>query len=167
MKRSARLSFAAAGLFLALPVTAAFADGTVKVSLWDKGPDSMVLDDAHMAMKGMMDMKMASMGMMGVKLDVTTIAAGKVTFEVTNDSKDIIHELILSPVPDGTTELPYLVDENRVDEEKAGHLGEVSELDPGKGGSLIVDLKPGTYIVYCNIPGHFVDGMWTELTVTK
>jgi uncharacterized cupredoxin-like copper-binding protein len=159
-------AFALATVVLVLPVTAAMADATVKVSLWDKGPDSMVLDDAHMAMRGKMNMKMASMGMMGIKLDVTSVKAGKVTFDVTNDSKAIVHEMILSPLPDGTTELPYLVDENRVDEEKADHLGEVSELDPGKGGSLSVDLKPGTYIVYCNIPGHFVDGMWTELTVT-
>lgn len=166
MKLSAGLLCAAAALSLAYPVTAAFADATVKVSLWDKGPDSMMLDDAHMKMMGKVDMKMASMGMMGIKLDVATVKAGKITFEVTNDSKAIIHEMILSPLPDGTTELPYIVDENRVDEEKADHLGEVSELDPGKSGSLSVDVKPGTYIVYCNIPGHFVDGMWTELTVT-
>ncbi|MGV8988228.1 MAG: sulfocyanin-like copper-binding protein [Cypionkella sp.] len=166
MKRSVRLTFAAAGLFLALPLNAAFADATIKVSLWDKGPDSMTMTDAQMGMKGMMDMKMASMGMMGITLDVATVKAGKVTFEVTNDSKDIIHEMIVSPIKAGETELPYITDENRVDEEKADHLGEVSELDPGKGGALTVDLKPGTYILYCNIPGHFIDGMWTELTVT-
>lgn len=165
MKRTCLLG-AALGVLLTAPV-AAFADATVKASLWDKGPDSMVLDDAHMALKGKVDIKMASTGAMGIKLDVTSVPAGKVTLNVTNDSKDIIHEVILSPLADGTTELPYLVDENRVDEEKADHLGEVSELDPGKGGSLTVDLKPGTYILYCNIPGHFVDGMWTELTVTK
>jgi uncharacterized cupredoxin-like copper-binding protein len=167
MKLPLQLSFAAAGLFLALPVTAAFADATIKVSLWDKGPDSVMMDDAHMKMMGKMDMKMASMGMMGIKLDKTSVPAGKVTFDVTNDSKDIVHEMMVSPVPEGKTELPYVADENRVDEEAAGHLGEVSELDPGKGGSLTVDLKPGSYIVYCNIPGHFVGGMWTMLTVTK
>lgn len=167
MKRTARLTFAAVGLFLALPLSAAFADATVKVSLWDKGPDSATMTDAMMAMKGMMDMKMASMGMMGIKLDVTSVKAGKITFDVTNDSKDIIHEMILSPLTTGETELPYIVDENRVDEEKADHVGEVSELDPGKGGALTVDLKPGTYILYCNIPGHFVGGMWTEITVTE
>jgi uncharacterized cupredoxin-like copper-binding protein len=167
MKLPLQLSFAAAGLVLALPVTAAYADATIKVSLWDKGPDSLVMDDAHMKMMGMMDMKMASMGMMGIKLDKTSVPAGKVTFDVTNDSKDIIHEMMVSPVPEGKTELPYIADENRVDEEAAGHLGEVSELDPGKGGSLTVDLTPGNYIVYCNIPGHFVDGMWTMLAVTK
>ena len=149
-----------------LAATCAMADTTVHVSLWDKGPDSIVMDDAHMAMMGKMDMTMMPMALMGVTLDKATIPAGKVTFEVVNDSKDIIHEFMLSPVTAGETELPYVINENRVDEEKAGHLGEVSELDPGKGGSLTVDLTPGTYIAYCNIPGHFIDGMWTLLTVT-
>ena len=27
-------------------------------------------------------------------------------------------------------------------------------------------LKPGLYILYCNIPGHYVLGMWTLMTVT-
>jgi uncharacterized cupredoxin-like copper-binding protein len=46
-----------------------------------------------------------------------------------------------------------------------GHLGEVSELDPHKTGALTVDLAPGTYVLYCNIPGHFDGGMWTTVTV--
>lgn len=146
---------------------AAFADATIKVSLWDKGPDSANMDDAHMKMMGRMDPKNMSTGMMGIKLDKTSVPAGKVTFDVANDSKDIVHEMIVSPVTKGEKDLPYIADENRVDEEKAGHLGEVSELDPGKDGSLTVNLKPGEYIVYCNIPGHFVGGMWTLMTVTK
>ena len=115
---------------------------------------------------GKMDKASMSTGMMGIKLDQATVPVGNVTFAVTNDSKDIIHEVIVSPVAAGTIEPPYLADENRVDEEKARHLGEVAELDPGKGGALTVDLTPGTYILYCNIPGHFIDGMWTLLTVT-
>jgi uncharacterized cupredoxin-like copper-binding protein len=153
-------------VFLAGLATAAAADTTIQVSLWDKGPDSVMMDDAHMAMMGKMDMGMMPMAMMGITLDQTSVAAGKITFEATNDSKDIIHEMLVSPVTAGQTELPYVVDENRVNEDAAGHLGEVSELDPGKSGSLTVDLKAGTYVVYCNIPGHFIDGMWTLLTVT-
>jgi len=159
-----RLGLALSALLFASSAYAA--DTTIHVSLWDKGPDSVVMDDAHMAMMGKMDMANMSTGTMGVKLDVTTVPAGKVTFDVTNDSKDIIHEMMVSPVPAENADLPYVADENRVDEEAAGHLGEVSELDPGKGGSLTVDLTPGQYIVYCNIPGHFIDGMWTMLTVT-
>jgi len=157
----------AAGAFALMTGTAALAAGTiVKVSLWDKGPDSVMMDDAHMKNMGNMNMDM-SMATMGITLNKTSVKAGWVTFDVTNDSKTIIHEMILSPVKKGETELPYLKDENRVDEEKAGHLGEVSELDPGKGGSLKVDLKPGKYILYCNIPGHFIGGMFTFMDVTK
>ena len=101
-------------------------------------------------------------------LNKTSVKAGKVTFEVTNDSKTIIHEMILSPVTTGETELPYLADENKVDEDKANHLGEVSELDAGKGGALTVDLAASTMSRNCYpISGHFIDGMWTELTVTQ
>jgi uncharacterized cupredoxin-like copper-binding protein len=52
-----------------------------------------------------------------------------------------------------------------VDEERAGHLGEVSELEPGKTGALRLDLKPGNYLLFCNIPGHFMAGMWTSFTI--
>jgi uncharacterized cupredoxin-like copper-binding protein len=41
--------------------------------------------------------------------------------------------------------LPYIASESRVDEDKAGDKGEVSELDPG----------------------HYEAGMWAEFTVTK
>jgi len=42
----------------------------------------------------------------------------------------------------------------------------VSELAPGKSGVLRIALKPGKYILYCNAPGHYALGMWTEITVT-
>lgn len=63
--------------------------------------------------------------------------------------------------------MPYIADENKIDEDAAGHLGEVAELEPGKSGSLGLDMKPGQYLLYCNIPGHYVGGMWTVLTVTE
>jgi uncharacterized cupredoxin-like copper-binding protein len=37
---------------------------------------------------------------------------------------------------------------------------------PGKSATLNVDLKPGTYDVYCSIPGHKQAGMDVKLTVT-
>jgi uncharacterized cupredoxin-like copper-binding protein len=163
---------AAAALFaLSVPLLSgnlAFAaDATVHVSLWDNGTNAMD-DMGKMAPMGFA-MEGASMqadkATMGVKADVTSVPAGKVTFEVVNDSKDIIHEMLVSPVVDDTTPLPYLTDENRVDEEAAGHLGEVAELEPGKSGALTVDLKPGKYILFCNIPGHYVMGMWTTFEV--
>ena len=156
-------ALASAVLSLATLPNAAFADQTVQVTLWDKGPESAMPDDAHPMGLGLnADMSMA---MLGVKTDVATVAAGTVTFQVTNASKDLIHEMILSPAPADGQGFAYLADQYRVDEAAAGQLGEVSELDPGKSGSLTVDLKPGKYVLYCNLPAHFMNGMWTEITV--
>ena len=93
--------------------------------------------------------------------------AGVVTFKVTNNSKDTIHEMIVMQLDKAGDPLPYIAAENRVDEDKSGDKGEVSELDPGKSGSLTVDLKPGKYLLICNVPGHYASGMWTEFTVNK
>jgi uncharacterized cupredoxin-like copper-binding protein len=41
----------------------------------------------------------------------------------------------------------------------------VSELDPGKSGALTITLEPGLYLLFCNVPGHFISGMWTTITV--
>ena len=135
----------------------------VHVALWDKGPDSATPSDAHpLGFGSGGDMKMA---MLGVKADATVVKAGEVTFKVTNASKDIVHEMILSPAPADGQMLPYLTDQYKVDEDTAKHLGEVSELEPGKTGALIVDMKPGKYVLFCNLPAHFMNGMWTEITV--
>jgi uncharacterized cupredoxin-like copper-binding protein len=154
---------ASAVLSIATFSSVAFADQIVQVTLWDKGPDSATPDDAHpMGLGSNADMSMA---MLGVKTDVATVAAGSVTFQVTNASKDLIHELVLSLAPAEGQVLPYLADQYRVDEDAAGHLGEVSELDPGASGTLTIDLKPGKYVLFCNLPAHFMNGMWTEITV--
>jgi uncharacterized cupredoxin-like copper-binding protein len=158
-----------AGLSLAMTSGTAFAaDSAIAVSLWDKGPDSAMMDDAHQMMMStaMMNGGMA-MAMMGITLDKAEVPAGMVTFTVTNTSRDIIHEMVVSPITSLDQALPYLKDEYKIDEDAAGHLGEVAELDPGKSGSLGLEMKPGLYLLYCNIPGHYIGGMWTVLTVTE
>ena len=102
---------------------------------------------------------------MGISATPETVKPGMVTFEVLNTSKDQIHEMIVAKLADLKKPLPYIADENRVDEDKEGDLGEVSELDPGKSGALRIEMKAGTYILYCNVPGHYVTGMWTMFTV--
>lgn len=140
----------------------AFADAVVKVSLWDKGGMMDMSKNMGMGMGMKGNMKMA---IMGIDADQKNVPAGKVTFEVTNASKETIHEMIVTPVANTDAVLPYNPNENRVEEDQAGDLGEVSELDPGKSGTLSIEMKPGTYILYCNVPGHFMAGMWTTITV--
>ena len=155
-------AFAAASL-LTISSVAGQAASVVKVSLFDKGTATEMATGLFYATPGV-DMSKATMGM---KLSRASVKAGVVTFKVTNDSKETIHEMIVMFLHDPTKPLPYIDAENRVDEDKAGDKGEVSELDPGKSGSLTVPLKAGKYVLICNVPGHFGAGMWTEFTVTK
>ncbi len=102
---------------------------------------------------------------MGITLSAKSVNAGKVTFEANNDSKDVVHEMVVAPLASPDAILPFNEGEGKVDEDAAGHIGEVAELEPGQSGALTVNLKPGTYILYCNIPGHYMAGMWTTIEV--
>lgn len=167
---SRRTLFATAGALLALSAAStAWASGTattIHVSLWDNGDHAMdqMGQIAPMGMNMGGDMSKATMG---IRTDISTVPAGDVTFDVTNDSTWAIHEMIVSPAPAAGQQLPYDNNLMKVNEDAAGHLGEVAELEPGGHGSLTLHLNPGTYILYCNIPGHYIMGMWTTITVTQ
>jgi len=163
----------AAGLAVLTMASVGQAATTVNVSLWDSGPaaQDMLNMMAEMQPDMMMGMAMPaaqdmSMATLGVTADITEVKAGEVTFQVTNDSTEIMHEMIVAPVG-ASGGLPYSEADFRVDEEAIGHLGEVSELDPGATGALTVTLTPGTYVLFCNLPGHYMMGMWTTITVTE
>jgi uncharacterized cupredoxin-like copper-binding protein len=79
------------------------------------------------------------------KLDPSdpTVSAGKVTFNLTNDG--------------GTT--------HNLEVEGDGVEEESDDIQPGQSTSLSVDLKPGSYEIYCAIDGHKDLGMEGTLTV--
>ena len=147
---------------LAAASGAAMAATTVHVSLWDKGADMKMVTGQEYEPGKTIDQSKATMG---VKAMPDNAKPGVVTFKVTNNSKDTIHEMIVMKLDKAGDALPYVAAENRVDEDKAGDKGEVSELDPGASGSLTVVLQPGKYLLICNVPGHYASGMWTEFTV--
>jgi uncharacterized cupredoxin-like copper-binding protein len=160
---------AASGVVAALCAGPVFArTSVVKVSLWDKGATSMSAMGKGEPM-GMGDGGATAQGMakatMGIRVSSKTVKAGEVRFQVTNSSTNMVHEMVISPVKSLKTPLPYDKAGNKINEDDAGHLGEVAELEPGKKGELKLTLKPGSYILYCNIPGHYALGMWTLLTV--
>lgn len=161
-----KLAYGVALVLSAAHVSAATT--VVNVSLWDKGSTSMNMMSKAPKMGMNMGMNKGSPmpdAPMGIKLSTTTVPAGVVTFDVTNDAKQLVHEMIVAPVKGVKKPLPYMNKEMKVNEDAAGHLGEVAELEPGKSGALTLTMKPGRYILYCNIPGHYALGMWTLLTV--
>ena len=156
------MSTAAFAIGVAMSGPSQAAGTVVNVSLWDKGSNMQMATNYGYPATGK-DMSKATMG---IAVSTDTVKAGEVTFEVLNSSADTVHEFIVARLKDVNKPLPYLTSDNKVDEDKADvHLGEVSELDPGKTGALRLDLKPGNYLLYCDIPGHYLAGMWTPFFV--
>lgn len=104
---------------------------------------------------------------MMVKADQQSVKAGPVTFMVSNDSKNLVHEMLVVSVADPQTPLPYDSKDDRVVESKIKDLGEASDLQPGEKKTLSLTLNPGKYILMCNQPAHYKAGMETTLTVTR
>ena len=131
----------------------------VFATLHDKGTAVEMATDHGV---GMANMKIPSA--MGIKLSTDQVPAGNVVFKVTNSSKETAHEMLVFHYVEGM-QFPYDPKILKIDEDKAGSLGEVSETEPGKVGEVQLDLKPGKYVVLCDVPGHFANGMWALLTV--
>jgi uncharacterized cupredoxin-like copper-binding protein len=155
-------TFAIAALAATATLATAQAASTIRVTLNDKaeGMDMSKNMGLGMGMKGDM-----SKSVMSVDVNTKQVPHGKVTFSVTNGSKTMIHELIVAPIKDESVLMPYDDASFKVKEEDSTHLGEVSELDPGKTGALTLTLKAGKYLLYCNVAGHYMDGMWTIIEV--
>ena len=106
----------------------------------------------------------SSIAHMRIVLDQETIKSGRVIFQAENQSKNLVHEVIIGR-DDGAKQLPMDATHDRVIESRVQRLGEIADLAPGKTGKLTLNLKPGNYVLFCNQPGHYQDGMVTRLTV--
>jgi uncharacterized cupredoxin-like copper-binding protein len=107
------------------------------------------------AAAGKVDVKL---GEMFVRPNAQVVRAGKITFTVANTGK-LTHEMIVERTP--------VTLESSGKASEAHSSGEVPELAPGKSGKVTLQLKPGTYQLFCNVPGHYAAGQRTSITVTK
>lgn len=145
----------------ALVSTAALAEPVVTVTLIDKvGAGDTKVPEMGMGMGS--DMSMAKMG---INASPKQVRPGPVTFKVTNLASKIVHEVIVARLPDGADKLPYDEQAMMVKENALQDLGSVKEIDPSRSAALTLTLKPGKYMLYCNLPGHYMAGMWTVIDV--
>jgi uncharacterized cupredoxin-like copper-binding protein len=89
------------------------------------------------------------------------VPSGDVVFRVTNKGPDA-HEFIVVRT---TTPLPLRADGVTADED-AFEKQTAGALEPGGPGSvreLHVHLKPGRYELVCNMSGHYLGGMRTQV----
>jgi uncharacterized cupredoxin-like copper-binding protein len=105
-------------------------------------------------------------GMMAVRIDQPSVKAGTIRFDVVNWSRGMLHEILIVAVDDPQAPLPYDYWQAKVVEDQVKVLGDTGELRPNQSYTLDVALTPGSYLLVCNVSGHYAAGMVTPLTVT-
>jgi uncharacterized cupredoxin-like copper-binding protein len=90
----------------------------------------------------------------------SSVKAGTVVFEVRNEGA-APHEFVL--LRTDTRAGGLRVTNGRAAE--PGLVGRTGKLAPGADGELEADLRPGRYVVLCNVPGHYEAGMRQALRV--
>jgi uncharacterized cupredoxin-like copper-binding protein len=104
--------------------------------------------------------------------------AGTVRMKVTNKGA-LTHEMVLVRAPSASS-LPTVaaaggermvgaVDEEAIAERNT--MGETGDVDPGKTVTKSFKLRPGKYVMFCNVDdvsgNHFAKGMSMDFVVTK
>jgi uncharacterized cupredoxin-like copper-binding protein len=104
-------------------------------------------------------------GGQGIMLDTDEVKPGMVTFNVKNTSDGMDHQLLLVKTDLAAADFPMDAAGRRVDEGKFKSLEKLADLHPHEKRSTTIKLTAGKYILFCNEPGHFKEGMVTPLTV--
>ena len=91
---------------------------------------------------------------------VKSVQAGKVTFVVRNTGR-VTHEMVVVK----TAKAPGSLAGTGKEASEKGSVGEVADLKAGKSAKLTLALKPGKYVLLCNLPGHYKAGQYVGFTV--
>jgi ZIP family zinc transporter len=97
-----------------------------------------------------------------LNLETSSSAPGRLRFDIDNQGATK-HEFVVVQTDVAAADLP--VDGGEVDERQFAPLGEVEDIAAGEGASLTLDLAPGHYVFFCNLPGHYLLGMHSDFTV--
>jgi uncharacterized cupredoxin-like copper-binding protein len=96
----------------------------------------------------------------------STIPAGQITFDITNTGPDD-HELVVFKTDLSINDLPVQNGQVVEDDPALQKIGEQDQFPAGESRSLTLNLDPGHYVLICNLPGHYEQGMRFGLTVTE
>lgn len=104
--------------------------------------------------------------------DVESAQAGEITFAVTNDGPDDVHEFVILRTDLDPGDLPTDAT-GAVDEAGTGIevVDEIEDIPVGETQEVTVTLEAGSYVLICNIysadeqEAHYAEGMRIAFTV--
>jgi uncharacterized cupredoxin-like copper-binding protein len=101
-----------------------------------------------------------------VRMDTAVVRSGTVSFRLLGQGPTT-HEFIVVRTDRPPDKLPLQGDGLTVNEEAPGVelVDEADGLDIDDRQTLVLDLAPGHYVMYCNLEGHYLGGMYAALTV--
>jgi uncharacterized cupredoxin-like copper-binding protein len=100
-----------------------------------------------------------------ISLDRTDLTSGEVSFNIHNDGPST-HEFVVVKTDAAPDELPLNEAGDEVDEEQIDGVGEQEDIAASSDVTLSLTLDPGSYVVICNITGHYNQGMHAGFTVS-
>ena len=108
----------------------------------------------------------ATLADFSITLDPNSAPAGEVTFDVTNDAEQT-HEFVVFQTDLAADQLPT-DDNGDVDEAGEGVtlVDEIEDIEGDSSESLTVNLDAGSYVLICNLPGHYQQGMHTSFSAS-
>ena len=99
----------------------------------------------------------------GVTASTDKTRAGKISFEVKNDSKERTHSFLVVPMKEDGSEMLLNEDEVSVYGYARYSICEIYDIDPGITTAVALDLRRGTYILTSIRHGPYLNGMWTAV----
>ncbi len=100
-----------------------------------------------------------------IELSKTTVPAGEVTFALDNKGPSV-HEFVVFKTDLAADALPTDDTGDVAESDTFAPVDEVEDIGLGNDEKLTVDLTAGSYVVICNIPAHYRQGMHAAFTVS-
>jgi uncharacterized cupredoxin-like copper-binding protein len=98
-----------------------------------------------------------------IKPNASTVAHGKIKLAITN-AGPTDHELLIFKTDLPDDKLPLSADQQQVNEDAVPKVFDTeTDLPAGSHRQVSVTLPPGRYVLVCNLPGHYLDGMHTTI----
>jgi uncharacterized cupredoxin-like copper-binding protein len=98
-----------------------------------------------------------------IDLASSSAPAGSVTFNISNEGPST-HEFVILQTKDAPDALP--TKDGKVDESQVTLVDEQEDIAPSTTATLTTNLDAGSYVIICNLPGHYEAGMHTAFTVS-